>query len=67
MTAPWFGPLGMAFALPVKYHIHFGEPLYFEGRADDEDGAIEGRVEVVKEAIAGLLERGLAERSGIFS
>jgi 1-acyl-sn-glycerol-3-phosphate acyltransferase len=67
VTAPWFGPLGMAFALPVKYHIHFGEPLSFDGRADDEDGAIEGRVEVVKEAIAGLLEEGLASRNGIFS
>jgi 1-acyl-sn-glycerol-3-phosphate acyltransferase len=67
VTAPWFGPLGMAFALPVKYHIHFGEPLYFEGRADDEDGAIVSRVNVVKDAIAGLLEEGLAARSGIFS
>lgn len=67
VTAPWFGPLGMAFALPVKYHIHFGEPLRFDGRADDEDRAVDEKVEVVKQAIAELLERGLAMRSGVFS
>jgi 1-acyl-sn-glycerol-3-phosphate acyltransferase len=67
VTAPWLGPIGMAFALPVKYHIHFGHPLYFDGNADDEDQAIHERVEMVKRAIAELLERGLATRRGIFS
>jgi 1-acyl-sn-glycerol-3-phosphate acyltransferase len=66
ITQPWFGPLGSAAALPVKYRIYFGEPLSIEGDAHDEDAVIEGRVEQVKSAIRGLLERGLRERPGIF-
>ena len=66
VTAPWFGPLGMAFALPVKYQIHFGEPLRFEGNPNAEDEVIERNVDVVKRAIASLLARGRAERRGIF-
>jgi 1-acyl-sn-glycerol-3-phosphate acyltransferase len=66
ITQPWFGPLGSAAALPVKYRIYFGEPLSFEGDAHDEDSEIESRVEVVKDAIRGLLERGLRQRTGIF-
>ena len=66
VTQPWFGPLGSAAALPVKYRIYFGEPLSIEGDAHDEDAVIEGRVEQVKSAIRGLLERGIRERPGIF-
>jgi 1-acyl-sn-glycerol-3-phosphate acyltransferase len=66
VTQPWFGPLGAAAALPVKYRIYFGEPLRFEGDAHDEDSAIEERVEVVKAAMRSLLERGLRQRPGIF-
>jgi 1-acyl-sn-glycerol-3-phosphate acyltransferase len=67
ISMPWLGPLGASFALPVKYHLHFGAPLFFEGGADEEDAEIEKRVGVVKDAIAALLERGLAEREGIFA
>jgi 1-acyl-sn-glycerol-3-phosphate acyltransferase len=67
ISMPWFGLLGATFALPVKYHIHFGEPLFFEGSPDEEDGSIERKVAVVKDAIASLLARGLEQRSGIFS
>lgn len=66
VSSPWLGLLGPAFALPVKYHIHFGAPVLFEGDADDEDAVIEKKVEQVKQAIASLLERGLAERGGVF-
>jgi 1-acyl-sn-glycerol-3-phosphate acyltransferase len=31
ISSPWLGLLGPSFALPVKYHIYFGEPLRFEG------------------------------------
>jgi hypothetical protein len=41
ISSPWLGLLGPSFALPVKYHIYFGEPLRFEGGADDEDAVIE--------------------------
>lgn len=67
ITQPWFGLLGSAMALPVKYHIHFGEPLRIEGDSDDEDTVIDEKVDVVKDAITSLLQRGLEQRSGIFS
>jgi len=62
---PWLGPLGLL-PLPVKYHIHFGEPLRFTGAPSDEDAVIEEKVEVVRSAITAMFERGLGERRGIF-
>ena len=58
ITQPWFGPLGSAAALPVKYHVHFGEPLSFEGDTHEEDAAVEERVGVGKDAIRGLIALG---------
>jgi 1-acyl-sn-glycerol-3-phosphate acyltransferase len=62
---PWLGPLGIL-PLPVKYHLLFGAPLRFQGSPSEEDAVVEGRVEEVRAAIEALLERGLAERGGIF-
>jgi 1-acyl-sn-glycerol-3-phosphate acyltransferase len=67
ITSPWLGLFGPAMALPVKYRIYFGEPLRFEGSPNDEDAVVEGKVDVVKAALRGLLARGLRERPGIFS
>jgi 1-acyl-sn-glycerol-3-phosphate acyltransferase len=67
ISQPWFGPLGAAFALPVKYRIWFGEPLHFSGDAWDRDAAIEEKIETVRDAIRALLARGLAARRGIFT
>jgi len=64
-TFPWLGPLGLL-PLPVKYRIHFGEPLELEGDPNDEDAAIERGVERVRGEIGALLARGRRERSGIF-
>lgn len=64
-TMLMFGPLG-ALPLPVKYHLYFGEPMQFEGKHDDEDKVIRAKVDVVKDAITGLLKRGLDERNGVF-
>jgi 1-acyl-sn-glycerol-3-phosphate acyltransferase len=64
-TFPWLGPLGLL-PLPVRYRIHFGEPLRFEGDSNDEDAAIETRVDEVRAAIVALLERGVAAREGVF-
>jgi len=63
---PLFGPLGLL-PLPVKYRIHFGEPILCEGSANDDDHAIQERVDRVKSAIESLLEAGCAERTGVFS
>jgi 1-acyl-sn-glycerol-3-phosphate acyltransferase len=62
---PLLGPLGML-PLPVKYRMHFGEPMSFDGSVSDEDGVVEAKVEQVKRAIGALLDRGRAQRQGIF-
>lgn len=62
---PWLGPLGLL-PLPVKYRIYFGEPISFDGDADEDEAAIEQRVDDVKHEITAMLQRGVAERSGIF-
>lgn len=64
-TFPWLGPLGLL-PLPVKYRIHFGDPMHFEGAPGDEDAVIEEKVDRVREAISGLCTYGLQERRGVF-
>lgn len=61
----FLGPLG-ALPLPVKYHLHFGEPMTFEGKFDDEDKVIRAKADVVKSAITDLVQRGLRQRNGVF-
>jgi 1-acyl-sn-glycerol-3-phosphate acyltransferase len=65
ISQPWFGLLGSV-ALPVKYHLWFGEPLHFDGDAWERDAEIEKKIEVVRDAIRALLAHGLRERKGIF-
>ena len=67
ISMPWLGPIGPFFALPVKYRIYFGKPIHFEGDSNEEDAAIQERVDVVKDALDSLLQRGLDERTGIFT
>lgn len=59
-------PTPLALPLPTRYHLHFGEPMHLEGRADDEDAALEEKVEQVKAAVQALLDRGLRERKHVF-
>ncbi len=65
-TFPWLG-LGGFVPLPVKFRIHFGEPMRFEGDAHEEDARIEKQVDQVKRAIHALVRKGLAERRSWFS
>jgi 1-acyl-sn-glycerol-3-phosphate acyltransferase len=51
---PWLGLAGFL-PLPVKFRVHFGAPLRFEGDPSEDDAAIEKRVETVKDAIRGLI------------
>jgi 1-acyl-sn-glycerol-3-phosphate acyltransferase len=60
-------PTGLPFPLPTRYHLWFGEPMRFEGRADDDDAVLVEKVDRVKAAVKALLDRGLAERKGIFA
>jgi 1-acyl-sn-glycerol-3-phosphate acyltransferase len=66
VTFPLLGPLGLLVALPVKYHIYFGESLRFEGHPGDEDAVIQKKVDVVRQSITDLFARGRSERTGIF-
>ena len=59
------GPLGLL-PLPVRYRIHFGRPMYFEGDPHEEEGSLEAKVEQVRGAIQDMLTRGAAEREHIF-
>ncbi len=60
-------PTLLPFPLPTHYHIHFGAPLHFTGSPDEEDAETERKVAEVQSAVQGLLEKGLAERTGIFT
>jgi 1-acyl-sn-glycerol-3-phosphate acyltransferase len=64
-TFPWLGPLGLL-PYPVKYRLHFGEPITFDGDPDDSDAAIGEKVDEVKTAIQALLDHGLSEREAVF-
>lgn len=64
-TFPLLGPLGML-PLPVKYRIHFGEPLRLEGKSTDEDEVMQQKVDLVRAAIDDLLANGREQREGVF-
>jgi 1-acyl-sn-glycerol-3-phosphate acyltransferase len=66
LTFPWLGLAGFL-PLPVKFRLHFGEPLHFEGDPNDEDSVIEQKVDVVKDAIRAGIAEGLAARRGWFA
>lgn len=53
--------------LPVKYHIHFGAPMTFEGDPYDDDEIVGQHVKRVKNTIQRMLQQGLNQRTGIFS
>ncbi|HET6611485.1 MAG TPA: lysophospholipid acyltransferase family protein [Kofleriaceae bacterium] len=52
--------------LPVKYRLYFGEPLTFEGDADDDDEVLAAKVQAVKSRIRSMLHLGLRARKHVF-
>lgn len=64
-TFPLVPVVGML-PYPVKYRIHFGEPLSFDGDPHDEDAAIAKHVERVRSSLNNLIRRGLAQRRAVF-
>ncbi len=54
------------FPLPVKYHLHFGAPMRFSGRHNDEDSELERKVQEVKTTLQSMLDRGVQSRRSIF-
>lgn len=65
LTMPWLGLAGFV-PLPVKFRLHFGEPLRFDGDPNEEDAEVEKKVDVVKDAIRALIAEGLAARTSWF-
>jgi 1-acyl-sn-glycerol-3-phosphate acyltransferase len=63
---PFLGLLGYL-PLPVKYRIHFGDPIMLDGDAQSDDVQIREQVDRVKDNISLLLEEALEERQGWFS
>jgi 1-acyl-sn-glycerol-3-phosphate acyltransferase len=59
-------PTLLPLPLPARCSIYFDEPLRFEGTGDEEDAEIIAKVNVVKARVAALIQRGLAERKGVF-
>ena len=52
--------------LPTRYRIHFGEPMHFDGNANDADDVITEKVDLVKARIQALLDDGVAKRDHVF-
>ncbi len=58
--------LGVPLPLPTRYRIYFGEPMSFEGDADDDDAEIEAQVAAVRSTVQNMVLRGLGERKHVF-
>lgn len=52
--------------LPVKYRVYFGEPMWFQGDADDDDEALDSHVRSVAHRIQSMIHVGLRERRRVF-
>ncbi len=65
LTFPWLGVAGFL-PLPVKFRIHFGQPLRFKGDPSEDDAHMEERVEVVKDRIRSLVTAARDKRQGFF-
>jgi len=62
---PLLGPLALL-PMPVKYRLYFGEPMQFDGDPNDDEAVLAPKVRAVRAEIQRLLDKGLAERKGIF-
>jgi 1-acyl-sn-glycerol-3-phosphate acyltransferase len=59
-------PTILPLPLPTRYHLHFGEPMTFQGSPDEDDEQLERKVAQVEAAVRALLERGLRARRHVF-
>ena len=64
-TNPLFPGLGLL-PLPTRYRIRFGDPMHFQGNANDEDDVILEKVSHVKNQMQQMIDEGLREREHIF-
>ncbi len=61
-----YPPFVAAVPLPVKYRLHFGEPMRFTGDPDDDDEALDDKVKMVRNRIQSMIHVGLGEREHVF-
>lgn len=66
--SPWLPLLGLGayLPLPVRFHVHFGEPMLFDGPFDDEDEVIDEKVLQVTSRLQALIDQGLQQRESVF-
>jgi 1-acyl-sn-glycerol-3-phosphate acyltransferase len=68
--APFLPVPATPLPLPVHYHIYYGEPLALHEGLDpfaaDDPAVVTAAALRVRDAVAALIERGLAERPGVF-
>ena len=65
MTHPMVPGLGLL-PLPTCYRIYFGEPMSFDGNANDEDDFIMEKVRSVQERMQAMIDAGLKRREHVF-
>lgn len=66
---PYLPVVATPIPLPVHYHIHYGEPIRFEGHeghAAPSTEQIEQAAATTRRALTALLEQGLAARKSVF-
>jgi predicted N-acetyltransferase YhbS len=63
----FLGEISLASQRPYGARAHFGNPLRFEGDPNEDDAAIQERVDVVKDQIRRLIADGLAARKSWFT
>jgi 1-acyl-sn-glycerol-3-phosphate acyltransferase len=67
---PYLPVVATPLPMPVHYHIHYGEPIDLSADFRPEDAenptALRVAADRVRSAVAGLLERGLERRQGVF-
>jgi 1-acyl-sn-glycerol-3-phosphate acyltransferase len=63
---PYVPVVGTPLPLPVRYHIHYGEPLELHTAEPLSREAIERAAARVQSAVQALIDHGLTERKGAF-
>jgi 1-acyl-sn-glycerol-3-phosphate acyltransferase len=66
LTFPWLGAAGFV-PLPVKFRLHFGAPMHFEGDPSEDDASVEKKVEQVKDVLRALIAEAREARSSWFA
>lgn len=68
--APYLPVTATLIPLPVHYHIHYGKPIPLQERyppeAANDPRAVREAADLVRDAVQGLVDRGLAMRPGVF-